>query len=189
MKEQKFIIRNMTCSSCIKLIENELKRLGLKNFSVKLGEAKINNKSNISPEKIRKALQSQGFDLIENHEEQITENIRLAILELVNAPEGIENELKFTSYLEKKMRQPYKYISKIFSKHKKISIEKFLILAKIEKSKELIQYGELTFSEIANNLGYTNTQHLSGQFKKMVGCTMTDFRDKRAKKRISMNKF
>lgn len=177
----------MNCNSCVKLVGGELKLLGIKKFSVRLGEAKILDTKSISPEKIRKALQKHGFDLIENHEEQITENIRLAILELVNDSASIEKELRFTDYLEKKFSKPYKYLSKIFSKHKKQSIESFFILAKIEKAKELIQYEELNFSEIAYRLGYTNPQHLSGQFKKMTGCTMSNFRDKRAKKRISMN--
>lgn len=188
MKEQKFIIKNMTCNSCVELVENELKALGIKKASVKLGEVKIIDSKTINKNLFRSALQKHGFDLVNNQGEELAEKIRLAILELVNAQVGIESELKFTSYLEKKIRQPYKYLSKTFSKHKKISIEKYLILAKIEKAKELIQYGELTFTEIAENLGYTNTQHLSGQFKKMAGCTMTDFRDKRTKKRISMNK-
>ncbi len=187
MKEQKFIIKNMTCNSCVELVTNELKALGIKKASVKLGEVKINDKK-VNEILIRKALQKHGFDIVNNYEEEMVENIRLSILELVNGTVGIEKELKFTLYIEKRLERTYKYLSKTFSKHRKVSIEKFFILAKIEKAKELIQYGELTFSEIADNLGYTNTQHLSAQFKKMVGCTMTDFRDKRTKKRISMNK-
>lgn len=188
MKEQKFIIKNMTCNSCVELVENELRALGIKKASVKLGEVKIVENKKVNEISIRKVLQKHGFDIVNNYEEEIVENIRLSILELVNGTVGIEKELKFTLYLEKRLERTYKYLSKIFSKHRKVSIEKYLILAKIEKAKELIQYGELTFTEIADNLGYTNTQHLSGQFKKMAGCTMTDFRDKRTKKRISMNK-
>lgn len=136
----------------------------------------------------RSALQKHGFDLVNNQEEELVEEIRLAILELVNSPKGIGSEFKFTSYLEEQIGRPYKYLSKIFSKNKKMSIEKYLILVKMEKAKELIQYRELTFSEIAFNLGYTNTQHLSGQFKKLVGCTMSDFKTNSVKKRISMTK-
>lgn len=100
----------------------------------------------------------------------------------------MDKELRFTDYLETKLKQPYKHMSKIFSKHKKESIETFFIHLKIEKTKELIQYGEMNFSEIAYKLGYTNPQHLSGQFKKIVSCTLTEFKDNPAKNRISMNK-
>lgn len=177
----------MTCSSCVKLVEGELKRLGAKKFSVKLGEAKITSPKNISSDKIRVALQGHGFELIENYEEIITESIRLAILELVNTPGTLEKE-HYANYIEKKLDRPYKYLSKIFSKHKRENIENFFILIKIEKAKELIQYGECNFSEIAYRLGYTNPQHLSGQFRKVVGCTMSEFKENPAKGRISMNK-
>jgi YesN/AraC family two-component response regulator len=188
MKLEVLIIKNMTCSSCVKLVEYELKRLRIKNISVKLGEAKIDNSQNISHEKIRNALQKHGFDLVDNHEEQLTEGIRLAILELVNDSEGIGKELRFTDYLETKFKQPYKHLSKIFSKHKKESIENFFIHLKIEKAKELIQYGEINFTDIAYKLGYANPQHLSGQFRKITGYTMSEFKARPSKKRISVNK-
>lgn len=185
MKEQILIIRNMTCSSCVKLVEDELKRLHIKKFSVRLGEAKIINSKNISADKIRKALQKHGFDLVDNLQDQIAESIRLAILDLVNDSEGIEKELHFTDYLETKFKQPYKQLSKIFSKQKKESIETFFIHLKIEKAKEFIQYGELNFTEIAYKLGYNNPQHLSNQFRKIMGCTMSDFK-KRPSKFLSL---
>ncbi|MBI3520382.1 MAG: helix-turn-helix domain-containing protein [Bacteroidetes bacterium] len=188
MKEQKFIVRNMTCNSCVKLVESELKALGFRKAFVKLGEVKIADDKIINETIFRSALQKHGFDLVNNYEEEITENIRLIILEIVNNEEGIDSRMHFSELIESKIGRNYKYLSKVFSQNKKISIEKFLILAKIEKAKELIQYRELTFSEIAFNLGYTNTQHLSAQFKKIVSYTMTDFRAKQAKNRISMNK-
>ncbi len=40
------------------------------------------------------AFQKHGFDLIDNHEEQITENMHLAILELLNNNETIEKEFR-----------------------------------------------------------------------------------------------
>lgn len=178
----------MTCTSCVKLVEGELHRLGLKNISVKLGEVKIIDNKKVSLEKIRTALVKQGFDLVQNRNDEIAENIRLTILNLINNNEGIDSKVPLSVLLEKQVALNYKYLSKIFSRNKGISIEKYFILTKIEKAKELIQYGELSFTEIAYHLGYTNPQHLSNQFKKIVGCTMTDIRDKQAKKRISMNK-
>lgn len=41
MKQQKYIIKNMTCNSCVELVKNELNALGIKKVSVKLGEVKI----------------------------------------------------------------------------------------------------------------------------------------------------
>src|SRR5258708_31140223 len=98
MKEQKFIIKNMTCNSCVELVENELKVLGIKKASVKLGEVKIIKDKKVNEVSIRKVLQKHGFDIVNNYEKEMVENIRLSILELVNGTIGIEKELKFTIY-------------------------------------------------------------------------------------------
>jgi AraC-like DNA-binding protein len=37
-------------------------------------------------------------------------------------------------------------------------------------------YNELSLSQIAFNLGYSSTQHLSAQFKKLTGMTPTQFK-------------
>ena len=47
-------------------------------------------------------------------------------------------------------------ISNLFSSAEGITIEKFTILQKIEKVKELLSYGELTASEIAFKMGYSS---------------------------------
>lgn len=184
MKYETIIIKNMTCDSCIRLVESELATLGIKIFSLKLGEVKILKNENKTI--IQTALQKHGFDIIEGYEELIVENIRLAVIELVSMTQDIEN-MHFTKYLEKKVERPYKYLSKIFSKHRKTTIEHFLILNKVEKAKEFIQYGQLTFSEIAYALGYANPQHLSAQFKKNANCTMKEFKENHLR-RVSLSK-
>ena len=46
-----------------------------------------------------------------------------------------------------------------------VTIEQYLLHQRIEKVKELLSYEEKTISEIANDLGYSSTAHLSTQFK------------------------
>jgi AraC-like DNA-binding protein len=70
----------------------------------------------------------------------------------------------------------YPYISSLFSKHENITLEKFTILLKIEKVQELIEYGELTLSEIAYMMGYSSVQYLSTQFKAVTGVSVTDYK-------------
>jgi AraC-like DNA-binding protein len=70
----------------------------------------------------------------------------------------------------------YPSISKLFSEVEGITIEQFFLLQKIEKTKEWLIYNELSLSQIAFNLGYSSTQHLSSQFKKLTGMTPTQFK-------------
>ena len=65
----------------------------------------------------------------------------------------------------------------MFSKKEGITIERYVILQKVEKIKELLTYGELTISEIAYMLDYSSVQHLSAQFKKITGVSPTAFKN------------
>jgi len=49
-------------------------------------------------------------------------------------------------------------------------------LQKIERTKELLAYDELTLTEISYRLGYSSVAHLSRQFKKVTGLTPTNFK-------------
>ena len=68
-----------------------------------------------------------------------------------------------------------------------MTIEKYFILQKIEKAKELIEYEELSFSEIAYRLGYKSVQHLSAQFKEVVGISKTEYQKRKMNERKSID--
>ena len=57
-----------------------------------------------------------------------------------------------------------------------MTIERFFILQKVERAKELLIYDELTMSEIAFRLNYSSPAHLSGQFKQITGMSPSDFK-------------
>ena len=56
------------------------------------------------------------------------------------------------------------------------ALEKYIILNKIEKVKEMIEYGELSLSEIAFTMGYSSVQYLSTQFKNITGISVSDYK-------------
>lgn len=64
-----------------------------------------------------------------------------------------------------------------------MTIEKFVIAQRIDRVKELLVYDELTLGQIAFQLGYTSTAHLSNQFKKITGLTPTYFKKIKEEKR------
>ena len=59
------------------------------------------------------------------------------------------------------------------------TIERYAVLLKIERTKELIEMGKLNFTQIAYLLGYSNLSGLSRQFKQETGDTMKKYKEKR----------
>ncbi|HSD63768.1 MAG TPA: AraC family transcriptional regulator [Ignavibacteriaceae bacterium] len=182
-------IRNMVCNRCIKVVEEEFKKLGLNIRNISLGEVVVDNKlSEGDVEKIRMVLEENGFELIENRKMRIIEQIKILILDLVRDEEKSNQKLTLSEYLAENLKADYNYLSTLFSSVENITIEHYLILQKIERAKELLKYGELTLSEIAYKLGYSSVAHLSAQFKKVTGMNANQFKSLTENTRKSLDK-
>ncbi len=172
----KLFIKNMVCPRCIMSVENILKENNLESKYIQLGEVelvKIPGKKQL--DKFSADLEKVGFELLNNQKTQLIEKIKTLLIQKVQ--EGnIEEHFRIHKYLSEKIFKDYSSISKLFSAVEGITIEQFFILQKIEKVKEWLIYNELSLSQIAFNLGYSSTQHLSGQFKKLTGMTPTKFK-------------
>jgi AraC-like DNA-binding protein len=90
---------------------------------------------------------------------------------------NVDSIARKSDYLVEKTGLSYPYLSRIFSNHEHITLEKYIILNKIERIKELIDQEELTLSEIAFNMDYSSVQYLSNQFKQMTGMTVSDYKE------------
>lgn len=186
-------IKNMCCDRCIMSVTDVLNGLGLQVESIKLGEA-IYTKPPVAGDKnynslIEKGLKEKGFELIIDQEEYLVEQVKVTIMELVNELPKLENEdISIVKYLEEKINHNYRELRITFSKHRKTTIEKYFILQKIEKVKELIEEGALNFTEIAGRMGYKATQHLASQFKRITGLTMNQYKISNKKERKSIDK-
>lgn len=173
-----FYIKNMVCPRCIRVVREDLEKLGLTVARVDLGEVEIADDISADVENMmREVLQRSGFDVLEDQKRKTVEKIKLAIIDLIyNTEEGAPRRLTISSYLSNRLGLDYNYMSSLFSSVENITIEKYVILQKIERVKELLKYEELTVSEIAYRLHYSSTQHLSNQFKQITGLSPTQFR-------------
>ncbi len=188
--EQSTILRlkNMTSHCCLRIVRQELEKLGVRVNSVSFGEADITyNVSDPGFEMIRKVLAENGFELIQNREEAIVEQIKIAVIELIHLSNNSNSIIRNSDYLVDKIQLSYQYLSNLFSQHEKITLEKFIILHKIEKVKELLSYDELTLSEIAFQMGYSSVQYLSTQFKNVTGLSVTEYKKDPEKSRIPLD--
>ncbi len=181
-------IKNMVCNRCVRVVREELTKLGYNICHVKLGEAELYETPKIDVEKVKSVLAENGFELIEDKKGKMVEEIKKVIIDMVHNSNKLE-ELKenYSEYLAKQLKQDYHTLSKLFSSVTSTTIEQYLISQKIERVKELLVYGELTLSEISYKLGYSSVQHLSNQFKQVTGFTPSYFKGIRESKRISID--
>ena len=105
----------------------------------------------------------------------VIEQIRTAVIELVHYSEDA-SKVNLSDYLRERCHRDYSALSKLFSEVNGISIEKYFLAQRIERVKELLAYGDLTVSEIADKLRYSSVAHLSAQFRAQTGMSPTEFR-------------
>lgn len=178
-------IKNMVCPSCITVISNELDHLGVEYTIKKMGEVTIRSSRHISIEAIRQVLEKHGFEIIQDTETLLVEQIKLAVMDLTQPHKGTATNLRNSDYIAQKVGKSYYSISKLFSKHEHITIEKYIIQQKIEKVKELLSYNQMNLSEIASLLGYSSVHHLSNQFKSVTGVSVNAYKTSQDKKNNS----
>lgn len=171
-------VKNMVCDRCIMVVESELRLLQLHPLSVELGVIELEERqmTDTQNEAVKSRLQAIGFEVLEDPKSQLVEAIKTTVIALIHR-DNDESKLKHSEYLAQQLHHEYSFLSKLFSELEGTTIEQFSILQKIERVKELLSYGELSLSEIADQLGYSSVAALSAQFKKMVGLTPTSFKN------------
>ncbi|HAD11874.1 MAG TPA: AraC family transcriptional regulator [Saprospirales bacterium] len=169
-------IKNMidTCSK--KVVQAELKKLGINPVTVALGTVEIAEDMTAAQRTaIGNALKPFGLELMEDRKIILTEQIKNLVIELVYAPEGSQ-KVHFTDYISEKMHYHYHYLSNLFSEVTGITIEQYVIATRIERVKELLSYKEYNLKEISFRLNYCSVSHLSNQFKKVTGMAPSEFK-------------
>lgn len=188
MEKTKLYIKNMVCDRCRRVVAEELSGLGYSVLNVSLGEAEIaSSNKHINMEEIREVMAENGFELLDDRKAQLIEQVKLAVISLIHQQEMSELQTNISDYIADKVGKDYNYLSTLFSSFEGVTIEKYLILQRIEKVKELLVYNELSLKEIAYQLGYSSVAHLSNQFKKITGLTPTHFKEIKEEKRKTID--
>lgn len=168
--------KNMVCARCILAVENILSELGIEYQFVKLGQVYLKKElENSIKDRLEEKLILLGFELLENKLSKFVSEIKSIIIEQIHhSNEPLE--INFSTLISQKLNHDYSYLSRLFSSVEGVTIEKFIISQKIEKVKELIFYQELSLSDIAYQLNFSNVSYLSSLFKRETGMTVTEFR-------------
>ena len=195
METGKIHIKNMVCPRCIMSVREIFRKNGIEPAEVDLGTVTLDTEAQdklASDDaligQIKRNLEELGFEMIDDKRMQIVESIRTGVIEFVHNPE-IQDNTKLSEYLQRKCLKEYSALSKLFTEIKGMTIEKYCILQKVEYVKELLFYGELSVSEIADMLHYSSVAHLSAQFKSVTGISPTRFRQMKEKHLTSIDSF
>ena len=187
MASEILYVKNMVCNRCIQVVKEELSQLGIAAQDVQLGEVRLTEPVSVDKlTKVSEVFAKRGFEILEDSNSKLIEQIKTTIIDLVHNPEVVINQ-NVSNYLEDQVGRDYSYLSNLFSSVENITIERYLILQKVEKIKELLIYDELTLSEISYKMNYSSVQYLSGQFRKVTGMSPSEFKKLTKKERLPLD--
>ncbi len=170
-------IKNMVSNRCKLIVKSDLAKFGFHSCEVELGNVDI--LENITPQQLEHldtALRESGLEILHEKKDVLIQGIKTVIVELVHySDEQLKTNL--SDYLSEKLHYDYGYLSNLFSQNENTTIEHFFLSHKIEKIKELLIYDELTLSEIMHKMHYSSLGHLSSQFKRMTGLTLSEYKN------------
>ncbi|WP_308990609.1 AraC family transcriptional regulator [Mariniflexile litorale] len=160
---------------CKKVLETKLNELNIKYRILAFGEVELLEKvPSETYEVLNKVLNDYGIEIVENQKSILVQKIKDVIIDMVFNEDTPVN-VKSSVYLSEKLGHSYGYLSNLFSEVTYTSIENFIIIQKIEYTKQLLLSTDLSLTEIAFKLNYSSVAHLSTQFKNSTGITPSAF--------------
>ncbi|AII52527.1 MULTISPECIES: helix-turn-helix domain-containing protein [Hymenobacter] len=168
-------------------VRTVLEKAGYHPTEVTLGQALLEEDTPADLAAVAPLLREAGFDVLMGRAEQMTEQIKAALGEYLEHLRTARMPLTTSAFLTDRFAATYSHLSKVFSRTANLTIEKYLIRLKIERVKEMLSYGEMTLSEIADHMRYSSGQHLSNQFRQVTGYSVSEFRRELLPKRIALD--
>ena len=173
-------IKNMVCDRCKMVVEELFRKNDLEPVIVQLGEVHLQKEPTAEQlQIIDEELKKVGFERIDDRKARIIEKIKNVVINTIHHSDELNLQFNWSTVLSQELHHDYNYLSSLFSSVEGITLEQYIIKQKIEKVKELLFYDELTLTEISYKLGYSSVPHLSSQFKKITGCTPSEFKRSR----------
>lgn len=181
MAQQELFIKNMVCSRCIWVVRTELERLGYSVARVELGRVVIEDQAAaghaaLDGSLIGPTLENYGFALLTDKTARVVNQIKTLIIDLIQSGRIADLRTTLSDYLGEAVGLDYAHLSHLFSTTENRTIEKFWIMQRVERAKELLSYNEIPISDIAKQLGYSSVAYLTNQFKQITGLTPAAYR-------------
>lgn len=176
MKTFKLHIKNMVCARCIIFVQQVLRQLNVQPEKVELGYVVFLAIDESILETFEKKLNEGGLLIARDKTEVTLEQIKVQIINYLDRQESGGNPRRLSSFLADSLAMNYFSLTKLFSKHEKVTIESYTIKQKIERAKRMLVEDELSLNQISYRLGYCSVQYLSSQFRKITGLSVYEFK-------------
>ncbi|QMV44092.1 response regulator [Cohnella cholangitidis] len=130
---------------------------------------------------LKDAAESSGISFSQDvrHSQGSHQNMLNRILEVIHSRYGDE-KLTLTTVAGLIHLTPT-YVSTLFKKYQNVNFVDYLIRVRMEKAEELLIHSDRKAYEIAESVGYPNSQYFSVAFKKHTGCSPLEYRQKHQK--------
>jgi AraC-like DNA-binding protein len=176
-------VKNMVCQRCILVVRGILDSLKVPATSVELGKITVPQRLEEGRQKqLAVELQSVGLEIIDGRINLLVEGIKQSIRDYLAL--GAEaHQYKLSAFVSDRSSYDFGYLSDLFSNAEGITVERYFILQRLEKVKELLAYDQLSLSDIAFETGFSSIHHLSSQFKKLTGLTPSQYKQSAEKER------
>jgi AraC-like DNA-binding protein len=182
-------VSNLISSCCLLLLKEKLESENIRVKDIRPGKIVVGyDRQSYSEKKLKEMLSKYGIEIIETREEKLVEQIKQAVIELIHQMNNVDSIVRKSEYLVEKLGMSYQQLSRVFNAHEPVTLEKYIILNKIERIKELIDCNEYTLSEIAYMMDYSSVQYLSGQFRQITGISVTEYRQSDQKVKLLIDK-
>lgn len=170
-------VSNLNSSCCLLLLKERLESENIRVKDIRPGKLIVAwDQQQISENKLKELLSKYGIKIIETREQKLVEQIKQAVIELVHQMNNVDSIVRKSEYLVEKLGMSYQQLSRAFNAQEPVTLEKYIILNKIERIKELIDSNEYTLSEIAYMMDYSSVQYLSNQFRQITGISVTEYK-------------
>lgn len=173
----KLIIKNMVCRQCVAAVRRIVDSMpGLDAVEVGLGYVVTDGSpDDMTIQELSRRLLDDGFELIRSREAEMVERVKQTLIAEVREPSERRTG-NISDMLSDVLGVSYQVLSRVFSSVEGRTVESYLSALRVERVKELIRYGNMPMSEIADAAGYSSVAHMSRRFKQQTGMTPTEFR-------------
>ena len=130
MKRLTLHIKDMICPRCETVISQEMQNLKARVVEIKPGYATVEVPTAVDLNLIAKSLRRHGFELLDNQEKRLVEQIKTATLDYLShqqdAATNGEKSPTLSEFMTHAVGRSYSHLSKLFSKHEGRTLEHYI---------------------------------------------------------------
>ena len=135
----KLTVKNFHCDCCQRLLLFAVKEQNFEVVSISDNQVEVS----YSPQKtpytaLLTFFEELGFPVVQSRELQLIETIKIAVKELIFEMNNADSIVQKSEYLVGKTGLSFPTLSKLFSQHEEYTLERYIIIQKIEKIKSMI---------------------------------------------------